>query len=111
MVFPCRKSFNQLICNQRLLLRFQMCIFSASAISWSRKSGCAMLIRASAVCQELRPLRLTAPYSVTTYMVLGRASVTMLPGARVGRMRLARLPSLFLKVEDMQMKVLPPLEP
>ena len=50
---------------QRLLLRRQMCIFSASAISWSRKSGCATEIMASAFCQVDRPFRLTRPYSVT----------------------------------------------
>ena len=50
---------------QRLLLRRQMCIFSASAISWSRKSGCATEMMASAFCQVDRPFRLTRPYSVT----------------------------------------------
>ena len=48
-----------------LLLRRQMCIFSASAMSCSRKSGCATAISASARSQVDRPLRLTMPYSVT----------------------------------------------
>ena len=46
------------------LLRRQMCIFSASLMSCSRKSGCATLMRASAFSQVVRPLRLTQPYSV-----------------------------------------------
>ena len=48
-----------------LLLLRQMCIFSASAMSCSRKSGCATEISASARSQVDRPLRLTMPYSVT----------------------------------------------
>ena len=42
----------------------QMCIFSASLIRSSRKSGCATLIRASAFSQVVRPFRFTQPYSV-----------------------------------------------
>ena len=49
-----------------LLLLRQMCIFSASAMSCSRKSGWAMEMRASARSQVDRPFRLIMPYSVTT---------------------------------------------
>lgn len=49
-----------------LLLLLQMFIFSASLISSSRKSGCAMEIRASALCHADKPFKLTLPYSVTT---------------------------------------------
>ena len=49
-----------------LLLLRQMCIFSASAMSCSRKSGWAMEMMASARSQVDRPFRLIMPYSVTT---------------------------------------------
>ena len=49
-----------------LLALDQMPIFSASRISSSRKSGCAMEIMASARSQVVRPFRFTLPYSVTT---------------------------------------------
>ena len=49
-----------------LLLRRQMCIFSASAMSCSRKLGWAMEMMASARSQVDRPFRLIMPYSVTT---------------------------------------------
>lgn len=51
--------------DQRLLLLRHRPIFSASAISCSRKSGWAMLIRASARSQAVRPFRRATPYSVT----------------------------------------------
>ena len=69
-----------------------------------------MEISASARSQLDGPFRLTQPYSVTTYMVLTRVSVTMLPSASVGRMREASVPSFYLKVEDRQIKLLPPLD-
>ena len=95
---------------QRLFERFQMCIFSASAISCSRKSGCAIEISASARYQLDLPLRLIMPYSVTTYWVAERGSVTIEPSDRVGRMRDAIVPSFCLKVEDRQIKLLPPFD-
>ena len=69
-----------------------------------------MEISFSARSQTLRPLRQTQPYSVTTYMVLTRVSVTTEPGWSVGRMRDFREPSLSLNVEDRQIKLLPPLD-
>ena len=72
-----------------------MCCFSASRINSSRKSGWAMEISFSARSQTLRPFRQTHPYSVTTYMVLTRVSVTTEPVWSVGRMRDATVPSLF----------------
>ena len=83
-----------------LLWGYQIFCFSASRISSSRKSGWAMEMSFSARSQTLRPLRHTQPYSVTTYMVFTRVSVTTEPVWRVGRMREDRLPSLFLWVED-----------
>ena len=62
---PCGSGFESERLLYYLLLRRQMCIFSASWISCSRKSGCATLISASAFCQVLRPFRFTMPYSVT----------------------------------------------
>ena len=51
------------------------------------------------------------PYSVTTYMTLVRVSVTAEPGTSVGRMRLWTSPvRLLVKVDDRQMKLLPPSE-
>ena len=49
----------------RLLDFLQMCIASADLISSSRKSGCAMPIRASERSQVDMPFRFTMPYSVT----------------------------------------------
>lgn len=49
-----------------LLLLRQIFNLSASAISSSLKSGCAMEISASARCHAERPFKLTFPYSVTT---------------------------------------------
>lgn len=49
-----------------LLLLRQIFNLSASAISSSLKSGCAMEIKASARCHAERPFKLTLPYSVTT---------------------------------------------
>ena len=69
-----------------------------------------MLIRSSALCQDVRPFIIAIPYSVTMYMEFARVSVTILPLASVGRMRLTRLPALSVNVEDMQMKDLPPLD-
>ena len=54
-----------------------------------------MEISFSARSQTLRPFRQTQPYSVTTYMVLTRVSVTTEPVWSVGRMRDATVPSLF----------------
>lgn len=51
--------------DQRLLLLFQMFIFSALAISSSRNCGWATEMMASAFCQVERPFKLTLPYSVT----------------------------------------------
>ena len=45
--------------------RLQIFIFSASLISSSLKSGCAIEIIASAFCQEESPFTFTIPYSVT----------------------------------------------
>ena len=39
-----------------------------------------------------RPLRLTMPYSVTTYIMSLRGSVAMLPGVRLSTIRLWRTP-------------------
>ena len=50
---------------QRRLDRRQMCIFSAAAMSSSRKSGWATEMIPSARCQADRPFRFTMPYSVT----------------------------------------------
>ena len=50
---------------QRLLLLRHRPIFSASAISSSRKSGWAMPISASARSQAVSPFRRAMPYSVT----------------------------------------------
>ena len=50
------------------------------------------------------------PYSVTTYWVQLLGQVTMEPLFSVGRMRLLTLPCLSVIVEDMQMKLLPPLD-
>ena len=50
-----------------LLLLLQICIFSASFISSSRKSGCATEIMASHFCQADRPFKFTLPYSVTSF--------------------------------------------
>ena len=69
-----------------------------------------MEISFSARSHTLNPLRQTQPYSVTTYMVFTRVSVTTEPGWSVGRMRDFMEPSLSLKVEDRQMKLLPPLD-
>ena len=77
--------------NHLLLLRLQMCIFSASLIRSSLNWGCAMLIRSSALCQDVRPFIIAMPYSVTMYMELARVSVTILPFARVGRIRLTHM--------------------
>ena len=67
-------------------------------------------MRSSALCQVVRPFIIATPYSVTMYMEFARVSVTILPFASVGRMRLTRLPCLSVNVEDMQMKDFPPLE-
>lgn len=51
--------------NYLRLLRLQICICSASVISWSRKDGCAMDMIASAFSQVESPFKFTSPYSVT----------------------------------------------
>src|SRR5699024_10965092 len=70
----------------------------------------AMEISFSALCQVDNPFRFTFPYSVTTKWVLVLVSVTMEPESRTGRIRDFRLPALSLKVEEQQMKLLPPLD-
>ena len=62
----CKRQFLSETPANYLFDRLQICIFSASAISSSRKSGWATEINASAFCQEESPLRFTIPYSVTT---------------------------------------------
>ena len=54
----------------------------ASRSSSSRKSGWAIAISAFARSATDLPLRLTMPYSVTTYIMSERGVVTMLPGVR-----------------------------
>ena len=62
--------------------------------------------------QRLRflPGRNTFPYSVTNQWILALVSVTMEPLARVGRILDTSSPCLFLKVEEQQIKLFPPLE-
>ena len=62
----CKRQFLSETPVNYLFDRLQICIFSASWISCSRKSGWAMPMRASARSQVDRPFRLTMPYSVTT---------------------------------------------
>ena len=93
-----------------LLCGYQICCCSAARISSSRKSGCAMEISFSARSHTLRPFRHTQPYSVTTFIVFTRVSVTTEPGASVGRMRECTPPFLSLNVEERQIKLLPPLD-
>ena len=66
-----------------------------------------MPINASALCQPESPFKFTIPYSVTTYIVFARVSVTMEPFAKVGRIRDCTSPCLFLKVEERQIKLFP----
>ena len=68
--------------------RFQIFIFSASQISSSRKSGCAIDIIRSARSQVEAPFKLTIPFSVTKYWMLQRVSVTTEPSFKVGRILL-----------------------
>ncbi len=65
---------------QRLLLALQICMFSAWAMSPSRKSGWATEITFSALCQVVVPFKLTKPYSVTRYWMLALVAVTTPPG-------------------------------
>src|ERR1700722_14660574 len=78
-----------------------------SRASSSRKSGCAIEMRQIALSATDLPLRLTIPYSVTTYMVSVRGVVTIFPGVRVATIRLTRWPA-FSHVEDRQRNDFPP---
>ena len=93
----------------RLLLRLQIRIFSASAISESRKSGWQTEMILSALSHVEMPFKFTMPYSVTRYWMFVRVSVTMEPLERVGRIREDTVPSLAVTVEEQQIKLLPPL--
>lgn len=91
------------------LERRQIPIFSASRTSSSRKSGCAIEMRASARSHVDLPFRFTIPYSVTTQETSALGSVTMAPSVSRGLIRETTLP-FFSKVELRHRKALPPFE-
>ena len=82
-----------------------MPIFSASLIRSSLKSGCAMLIKLSALCHVDLPFRFAAPYSVTMKFVAILGVVTMEPGVRVGAIKDSLEPSFSVLVDGVQIKL------
>ena len=64
--------------------------FLACSSSSARKSGWAIEMRSRARSASDWPLRLTHPYSVTTYMMSERGVVTVLPRVKLKTIRLLR---------------------
>lgn len=93
---------------RHLLEYFQMPMASASFISSSLKSGCAMLIRSSALSQVDLPLSSTQPNSVTMQSVAILGVVTMEPFDSTGEIKLSSLPSLPILVDGVHKKLCPP---
>ena len=110
----CRPQFFYSICLFRfyrhLLEFFQIPIFSASLIRSSLKSGCAILIKSSALSHVDLPLRSTSPYSVTIWFVAILGVVTIAPFGSTGEIRDSSLPSLPTLVDGVQRKLSPPLD-
>ena len=103
--FPCIFCAYTAICFYKHLLEFfQIPICSASLIRSSRKSGCAMLIKSSALSHVDLPLRSTSPYSVTIWLVAIRGVVTIAPFGSTGEIRDSSWPSLPTLVDGVQRK-------
>ena len=106
-IFACMDKFC-LRFYRHLLEYFQMPMASASFISSSLKSGCAMLIRSSALSQVDLPLSSTQPNSVTIQSVAILGVVTMEPFDSTGEIKLSSLPSLPILVDGVHKKLCPP---
>src|SRR5271168_1303134 len=91
-------------CSRRVLSQIRFWSLAA-ALRPSRNSGCASVISACARSVDDRPLRFTAPNSVTMYWVSMRGVVTG-PSSRATRREIFP----FAAVEVAAMIDLPPLE-
>jgi len=69
-----------------------------------------MLISSPARSQVVLAFRSTAPYSVTTKLVMVRGTVTIVAGSRAGTIRDTRCPVPLSLSDGRQMNDLPPLE-